>query len=62
MESPGASVFSAFDVYSHEVQLRMASSPLPASTWNSCVKLPPMAPLSASTGRNFTPRRVKMRL
>ena len=34
-----------FEVYSQWLQLRMASSPVSARTWNSCVKLPPMAPL-----------------
>jgi hypothetical protein len=29
----------------------MASSPVSASTWNSCETEPPMLPVSASTGR-----------
>ena len=36
-------------------------SPESASTWNSCEPVPPIAPVSALTARNFSPRRLKMR-
>jgi hypothetical protein len=38
----------------------MASSPDSASTWNSSEALPPMAPVSATTERNFSCSRVKI--
>ena len=44
------------------IENAMASSPESASTWNSCERLPPIAPLSACTGRKSMPSRVKMRV
>ena len=35
----------------------MKSSPVSARTMNSCEKLPPMLPVSASTARKFSPQR-----
>jgi len=40
----------------------MASSPEDASTWNSCDIEPPIAPVPASTARNVSPQRSKMRV
>mgnify|MGYP003694090355 CR=1 FL=1 len=53
--------FSTLAAYSQASQLTIASSPESASTWNSCERLPPMAPVSASTGRYASPQRSKMR-
>ncbi len=50
-----------FAAYSQRSQLTIASSPESASTWNSCERLPPIAPVSASTGRKRSPQRSKMR-
>ena len=41
--------FSTLAAYPQGEQNAMTSSPDSASTWNSCEKLPPMLPLSAST-------------
>ena len=56
-----ASASSTFAAYSEPVENAIASSPDSASTWNSCETLPPIAPESACTARNDSPRRVKMR-
>ncbi len=55
-----AAAISRFAAYRSPSEKAMASSPESASTWNSSEPLPPMAPGSATTERNFSPRRVKM--
>ena len=61
--APGSrvSAFSMFAAYSQAEQETMASSPESASTMNSWEEVPPMEPVSASTARNFSPQRSKIR-
>jgi prolyl-tRNA synthetase len=56
-----SSACSTLAAYSQRVHETILSSPFCARTWNSCESLPPMLPVSASTARNASPQRVKMR-
>ena len=57
-----ASARSTLAAYSDVSENASGCSPGSASTWNSCEALPPIAPVSACTARNFNSRRVKMRV
>ena len=55
-----SSARSTLAAYSQASQTAMPSSPVSASTMNSCEDVPPIRPVSASTGRKVSPQRVKM--
>src|SRR3972149_6308849 len=54
------SAFSILAAYPQESQETTASSPVSASTINSWENCPPISPVSASTGLNVSPQRLKI--
>jgi hypothetical protein len=53
----GHSAFSLFAAYLHFSQVTTESSPKGETAMNSCETSPPMSPVSASTGMNFSSAR-----
>src|SRR5574341_1632563 len=60
VEGALASARSRLAAYPQRSQLAIASSPVSASTMNSCEELPPISPASASTALNVRPQRANI--
>jgi hypothetical protein len=56
-ERPYAGASSTFTAYPHAAHRTRTSSPLGVVTWNSWLRSPPIAPVSAWTARNSNPSR-----